>query len=1001
MVLQLACYLVDVPETGSQGAQLFGSKEALEARRACAWVRAARRGEVDRKTVLMIRRAKSEHHWVKLLERKAELATIRAFARRGGVLVVEGRAGMGKTALLGAACVNAEREGRLVLRARGSQLEADFAFGTARQLFERHCTEASRAERAVLFRRAAEPARALLMGGNSRDRGRDVSFAVVRGLYWLASNLAARRPILLAVDDAHWGDDASLRWLAYLTARLNGSGVSIMVALRPDEPRSQAQALLAVRALAGTTVRPALLSKEAVEAIARRLSGRLADADTCAAIYRATGGNPFYVMELLRAIKRVDQPNEARAMREAMSGGDLGGLGLQLRARLQTLKPRSLRLAQAMAILGDGCELRHAAAIAQMEVAEALRLATDLVRLDILGTDQPPRFIHPIVQHAVSQTMSRAERDAAHCAAARALYINRSAPERIAAHALRLCAAGDPWIVERLREGARAALRNGAPAAAADLLDRALAEPPPASVHREVLREAARAQLQAGRALACQRLEEAVAISAGRARAELVSELARAYAALFRWTDAVDVLERALQSLGTAQSSIASLLQTQLVAVGLQDARVAPRALEVMKRVGRRRLSGTAAVTLDVAQGMLAVLAGNPMEDAAVPLERALVGISVATEDWDLRAALWWSLLAAERFSAVEAALHPLRRHVDRSGSSRGLVAVYSTLGLLKLRLGALPEADGAARIALQVLQEGDFTPGLAFAATVLADIAVASGELDEAQGLLDLLPHDRLPAGVGTALIPAARGRLRLAQGRAAEALAEFEICMALWQPAVWGIETRDVGYLHARSGAAQALLALGDASRARQLAEAELSDVRRFGGRRALGVALRAAALARGGKDGLTALEESVAVLSQSPAKLEWAWSLIEWGAALRRGGRRHDARQALSQGLDAAARCGARPLIAYAREELHVAGARPRRDWTSGVGALTPSELRVARLALEGRSNRQIAQDLYLSIKTVEGHLARTYGKLGITARSELAQVLEPEKARVPTL
>jgi DNA-binding CsgD family transcriptional regulator len=299
------------------------------------------------------------------------------------------------------------------------------------------------------------------------------------------------------------------------------------------------------------------------------------------------------------------------------------------------------------------------------------------------------------------------------------------------------------------------------------------------------------------------------------------------------------------------------------------------------------------------------------------------------------------------------------------------------------------------------VLQDGDFTPGLAFAATVLADTAVASGELKEAEALLDLLPRDRLPAGVGTALIPAARGRLRLAQGRAAEALAEFETCMALWQPAVWGIETRDVGYLHARSGAAQALLALGDASRARRLADAELSDVRRFEGRRALGVALRAAGLARGGKGGLTALEESVAVLSQSPAKLEWAWSLIEWGAALRRGGRRHDARQALSQGLDAAARCAARPLIAYAREELHVAGARPRRDWTSGVEALTPSELRVARLALEGRSNRQIAQDLYLSIKTVEGHLARAYGKLGITMRSELAQVLEPEKAGVPTL
>jgi DNA-binding CsgD family transcriptional regulator len=240
----------------------------------------------------------------------------------------------------------------------------------------------------------------------------------------------------------------------------------------------------------------------------------------------------------------------------------------------------------------------------------------------------------------------------------------------------------------------------------------------------------------------------------------------------------------------------------------------------------------------------------------------------------------------------------------------------------------------------------------------------------------------------------------LRLAQGRAAEALAEFEACMALWRPDVWGMEMRDVGYVHARSGAAQALLALGDVHRARDLAEAELTDVRRFGGRRALGVALRVTGLARGGKEGLAALEESVAVLSESPAALERARSLVEWGAALRRVGQRRDARRALSQGLDAAARCGARPLIACAREELRVAGSRPRRDWISGVEALTPSELRIVRLAREGRSNRQIAQDLYLSIKTVEGHLARAYGKLEITNRGELAQVVEPEKARAPT-
>ena len=247
---------------------------------------------------------------------------------------------------------------------------------------------------------------------------------------------------------------------------------------------------------------------------------------------------------------------------------------------------------------------------------------------------------------------------------------------------------------------------------------------------------------------------------------------------------------------------------------------------------------------------------------------------------------------------------------------------------------------------------------------------------------------------------MPAGRGRLRLAQGRADEALAEFEACMALWRPDVWGMEMRDVGYIHARSGAAQALLALGEMHRARELAEAELADVRRFGGRRALGVALRVSGLARGGAEGLAALEESVAVLSESPAALECARSLVELGAVLRRVGRRRDARKVLSQGLDLAARCGARPLIAYAREELRVAGARPRRDWTRGVEALTASELRIVRLAREGRSNRQIAQDLYLSIKTVEGHLARAYDKLDITTRSELEWVLEPEKARVPT-
>jgi DNA-binding CsgD family transcriptional regulator len=322
-------------------------------------------------------------------------------------------------------------------------------------------------------------------------------------------------------------------------------------------------------------------------------------------------------------------------------------------------------------------------------------------------------------------------------------------------------------------------------------------------------------------------------------------------------------------------------------------------------------------------------------------------------------------------------------------------VAAYSTLGLLKLRLGALPEADAAARVALRVLQEGDFAPGLGFAATVLADVATEAGELDEAQALLGLLPRQGWPAGVGTVLIPAARGRLRLAQGRAADAFADFQACSALFGADAWGMRTRETGYVHARSGAALALLRLGRRQRACQLAEAELADVRVFGAPRALGVTLRAAGLARGGAEGLALLHESVAALDGSPALLERAHSLAELGAALRRSGERVAARGPLAQALELAARCGARPLAARARDELKAAGARPRRPWRTGVEALTSSELRVARLAAEGRSNREIACELYVTLKAVEGHLARAYAKLGIEGRAQLPRALGAEK------
>ena len=930
----------------------------------------------------------------RLRERERDLAAVEELLEhRGGVLLIEGRAGIGKTSLVEAACSRADELGHEVVRARGSKLESGFAFGVVRQLFERRLAAAMEGERAALLAGPAAAARPLLSGEISAQPAGDSSFAVLHGLYWLVVNLAASGPLLIAVDDVHWADEPSLRWLAYLAPRLEGLAAGMLVAMRQGDPAAMGAPLAAVRAQAAV-LRPALLSEPAVSAVVRAAAGGEASDELCAAVYEACGGNPLYLAELLRAAEASGRPLGALQPAELLAGG-LEGIARQVITRVNSLGPGALGLAQALAVLGDGCELRHAAAIAGVTMAAAARLAGGLVRAEVLAAGDRPRFVHPVIRDALEASLDGGGKDRAHRCAARLLDAEAAPPGRVAAHLLRVRPAGDGWVLARLRKAAEAATGTGAPQAAAVLLDRALAEPPPPGQRAGVLREAARAQVTAGRERAFVLLEEALQLAASpRERAGIALEVAEAYAALFRWVDAVDVIERALAELGDADPQLAARLEGELVVCGLHDARRADRVAPVLARLGSRR-KDVASEPVAVAQAMTMLLAGRPAGQIAELLEDTLARAGPEAENWDTRAALLWVLVTAEHFGTVEKSLEPMLAQVHRGGSARGFVAAYSTLGLVKLRLGALDEADAAARVALRVLQEGDFAPGLGFAATVLSDIAVEAGELGEAQALLDLLPQQGWPAGVGTVLIPAARGRLRLAQGRAADALADFQACQALFSADVWGMPIRDTGYVHARSGAALALSRLGEHKRARELAGAELADVRVFGAPRALGIALRAAGLARGGEEGLALLRDSVAALDSSPALLERARSLAELGAALRRLDERAAARDPLARALEIAARCGARPLAARARDELKAAGARPRRPWRTGVDALTPSELRVARLAAGGRSNREIAGELYVTLKAIEGHLARAYAKLGIEGRDQLPRALGSRK------
>ena len=561
----------------------------------------------------------------KLLEREGELAAVEELlGRGGGPLMVEGGVGVGKTSLVEAACRRAEWLGYEVLLARGSELEAEFAFGVVRQLFERRLAGAEVGEGEALLAGPAGAVRPLLLGELVGAAASDTSFAVLHGLYWLAANLADRRPLLIAVDDAQWADEPSLRWLAYLSLRLEGLAVALLVALRPDEATLTGASLLALGVEASSVVRPGLLSEGAVSTIVRATVGGIASDELCSAVWAASGGNPFYVTELVRGVELDGRPLAELDPADLLVGGR-EGIARRVLARVRGIDPRALGLAQALAVLGDGCELRHAAAIAGVEMADAARLASGLVRLEVLAADEPPRFIHPVVRDVVEASLGSDERDAAHRLAARLLDADRAPAGQVAAHLVGVRPAADRWVLTRLREGARAAMDSGAPRAAAGLLGRALAEPPSPAARVGVLREAARAQASAGRETACVQLEQALRLAPDpRERAAIALELAQAYAALFRWVDAVDVIEPALAKLGDADEALAARLEGELVVCGLHDARRVSRVAPVLKRRSARSPAGSPAEALAVAQGMAMVLAGRPAGEAAAQLEEAL-----------------------------------------------------------------------------------------------------------------------------------------------------------------------------------------------------------------------------------------------------------------------------------------------------------------------------------------------------------------------------------------
>ena len=334
---------------------------------------------------------------VQLLERGDELGLIDAalLASRtghGAMMLVEGPPGIGKTELLSAAVTRGREASMLVLSARAGELERSYPYAVVRQLFESVVGDADAATRERLLAGAAGHAgRVVDPRAAAASTPIDAS-AVLHGLYWLTANLATDRPVAVVIDDLHWSDPASVSWLVYLARRLEGLAVALIVGARPAEPGASEGLLDSLRATDGLVrVRPAPLSQAGVDGLARRVLGREVAPAFTQACHAVTGGNPFYLAELLRALHE-DRVAGTAADTQAIEGLTPRAVVDATLARLGRLPPAARAVGEAAALLVPNAELRWTAALTGLDTDAVAEAVDSLLRLGLLGSVAPVRF---------------------------------------------------------------------------------------------------------------------------------------------------------------------------------------------------------------------------------------------------------------------------------------------------------------------------------------------------------------------------------------------------------------------------------------------------------------------------------------------------------------------------------------------------------------------------------------------------------------------------------
>lgn len=913
-----------------------------------------------------------------LLERDGIVASaVELIGRVGsggaGALFLVGEAGLGKTSVIGQACLRAAEAGLTVGVGRGHPMESGLPFGVLAQAFDAVGGRGLLGEDAVDSRPAADwPAR------------------YYRVLRWLRDRAGER--MLLAIDDLHWADADSVALLSFLCRRMGQVPFGLIAGLRPWPAKARDTVGQLMDEGHGDVLRLLPLTEQAAGSLLQARLGRPVPAAAQRRAFELSAGNPLLLEQLVVAM------DEGTDMLAAAIGPAASGQGVLL-SRFAGLADAGMRCAQAAAVLGSGFQPAVAVEVAGLQGADADAAIEALARAGLI--EQRPgaaaEFVHPLFRQALYEDLPRPVRSRMHARAFAALHA-RGLGGQAAEHAVQGDLSGNPEAVAVLEAAGRAARRAGAMATAVGWLDAAAAMAGDRASIRLIMDQAEAHLVTGGAETAAggyQRLLTRDDLSS-RTRLDILWMLARAQATAGRHDLAVATFEHVAALAMDSDPGTA----VQVLLDAAYCAWLSGGAAPAMALAGRARdMAGSAGEAVraraDACWAEYAVSCVNPDGIAAAGAAVASWGMAgdVSTNvektarrgGWGTANSLASCALGMEQLAVAERAFSVARAAAEEAGVPWAAVGLAVRHAYALFRIGRLEQALAAAEAAVAQTELVPLMDGYANAA--LALISLYAGRLDESARLC---AHAEVAAAgrghlLALMLLCDTRGQRLLREGASSEACAaydqleEIRARTGIQEPCLPNWPRHAVhAYLAAgRTGDAERVLAWLEEIAPRL--PCKFPQIAIATGRARMAELNRDYAAAQ-------ALYQSALVLhSQTDLPTEHCETLMAYGGFLRQAGQPARARPVLAQAAQIAEQTGARWLAGLAHDELKLAGGRLRRR--PGPQTLSAQEERVAALVATGTTNAGVARQLSLSVSTIETHLERIYAKLGIHNRYQL--------------